>query len=229
MAFMIPDIQEFSTSEAAEYAPREDGEPSEAGWYARLSAPGYMDCTEWSGPFASEEEALADLVETFGLCERCKEEDAPESPLCDDCVSELGIPEGWSVSAWSDLTNHRAITCNACAYTVEYHALGEVIPDAAREKMRLPSHTLTLTPEEESALSWISARYESARVLYDGMIRQECSDIDCHLHPHTFAIPERVAWSYQDALEEEDGNQVVPPCAGGTLAEKLLTFLEAIV
>ena len=26
----------------------------------------------------------------------------------------------------------------------------------------------------------------------------------------TGIIPERVAWSYQDALEEEDGNQAVP-------------------
>ena len=27
------------------------------GWYARLSAPGYLDCTDWSGPFDSEKEA----------------------------------------------------------------------------------------------------------------------------------------------------------------------------
>ena len=27
------------------------------GWFARLSAPGYMDCTEYSGPFATEQEA----------------------------------------------------------------------------------------------------------------------------------------------------------------------------
>ena len=34
------------------------------GWYSRLSASGYMDCTEWSGPFETEEQAAADLVET---------------------------------------------------------------------------------------------------------------------------------------------------------------------
>jgi hypothetical protein len=28
-----------------------------AGWYGRLSAPGYLDCTDWSGPYSSEEEA----------------------------------------------------------------------------------------------------------------------------------------------------------------------------
>lgn len=36
------------------------------GWFARLSAPGYMDCTEWQGPYETEAEALADLAETFG-------------------------------------------------------------------------------------------------------------------------------------------------------------------
>ncbi len=37
------------------------------GWYCRLSAPGYLDSTEWSGPFESEEEAMASLVDTFDL------------------------------------------------------------------------------------------------------------------------------------------------------------------
>lgn len=36
------------------------------GWFARLSAPGYMDCTEWSGPFATEEEAREHLIEMYG-------------------------------------------------------------------------------------------------------------------------------------------------------------------
>ena len=29
-----------------------------SGWWSRLSASGYLDCTEWSGPFRSEDEAL---------------------------------------------------------------------------------------------------------------------------------------------------------------------------
>ncbi len=36
------------------------------GWFARLSAPGYMDCTDWSGPFPSEAAALAHLEEMYG-------------------------------------------------------------------------------------------------------------------------------------------------------------------
>ena len=30
----------------------------EHGWYARLSAPGYMDATDWMGPYKSERAAL---------------------------------------------------------------------------------------------------------------------------------------------------------------------------
>lgn len=37
----------------------------QSGWYARLSAPGYMDCTDWGGPFETEQEALEYLTETY--------------------------------------------------------------------------------------------------------------------------------------------------------------------
>lgn len=36
------------------------------GWFARLSAPGYLDATEWSGPFRSERAALRFLREMYG-------------------------------------------------------------------------------------------------------------------------------------------------------------------
>lgn len=35
------------------------------GWFCRLSAPGYMDCTDWSGPYESEEEAAQELLSMF--------------------------------------------------------------------------------------------------------------------------------------------------------------------
>ena len=34
------------------------------GWYSRLSAPGYLDCTDWSGPFTTEQEALENCALT---------------------------------------------------------------------------------------------------------------------------------------------------------------------
>jgi len=38
----------------------------EEGWFTRLSAPGYMDATDWMGPFETEEEAMAELEDMFG-------------------------------------------------------------------------------------------------------------------------------------------------------------------
>ena len=35
------------------------------GWFHRLSAPGYMDCTEWSGPYESEAAAMEALDEMY--------------------------------------------------------------------------------------------------------------------------------------------------------------------
>jgi hypothetical protein len=41
------------------------GNEENPGFYARLSAPGYMDCTDWSGPFETEEEAVAELIKLY--------------------------------------------------------------------------------------------------------------------------------------------------------------------
>lgn len=35
------------------------------GWFARLSASGYLDCTDWEGPFDSESAALESLCDTY--------------------------------------------------------------------------------------------------------------------------------------------------------------------
>jgi hypothetical protein len=35
------------------------------GWLVRLSAPGYMDCTDWMGPFETEEEAVQAIVDAY--------------------------------------------------------------------------------------------------------------------------------------------------------------------
>lgn len=69
MAFMRPTATYFTQHEAAEYTRTEcdDREPEDfsAGWYGRLSAPGYMDCTDWDGPYSCEAEALHAVMETF--------------------------------------------------------------------------------------------------------------------------------------------------------------------
>jgi hypothetical protein len=50
---------------------------------ARLSAPGYMDSTEWT-VFDTEEEAKQYLCEAFDLCELCGE-DSPDAEVCETC------------------------------------------------------------------------------------------------------------------------------------------------
>lgn len=36
------------------------------GWYHRLSAPGYLDCTDWTGPFQFRADAEEDCVAVYG-------------------------------------------------------------------------------------------------------------------------------------------------------------------
>ncbi len=95
-------------------------------------------------------------------------------------------------------------------------------------------YKLTLTKAENAALGWAANRYESARVLFDGMRAESCEgmsdtcDTDCD-HAVTFAVSEPLAWEYRDALEAEDGSPIVPPCIGGNLAEKLVILWNRIV
>lgn len=37
------------------------------GFFCRLSAPGYMDCTDWIGPFDTEAEAEEELAKDYDL------------------------------------------------------------------------------------------------------------------------------------------------------------------
>ena len=57
-----PDLEDFT-----DYIEGGDPESFEqvSGWFARLSAPGYMDATDWSGPFDTIEEARKHIEDTF--------------------------------------------------------------------------------------------------------------------------------------------------------------------
>lgn len=68
MAHMKPVADYLTAEEATEYT-AEPGETAEAGWYGRLSAAGYMDCSEWSGPFKTEEQALNYVMEFYEVDE----------------------------------------------------------------------------------------------------------------------------------------------------------------
>jgi hypothetical protein len=54
----IDDDKEFSHGESYTVT-------CERGWFARLSANGYLDCTEWAGPFDSEEDAHNYIADTY--------------------------------------------------------------------------------------------------------------------------------------------------------------------
>lgn len=51
------------------------GFSTKTGFGARLSAPGYMDSTDWEGVFSTEEEALSSLLDTYSLCAKCYEDE----------------------------------------------------------------------------------------------------------------------------------------------------------
>lgn len=90
--FVIPaDLAEGTLSGVREYV---EGTPESVetreGWGARLSAPGYLDATDWT-LFQSEAEALDHLVEVFDVCPVCHaDEAAPDSTdgRCETCADE---------------------------------------------------------------------------------------------------------------------------------------------
>ena len=60
--------------------------------WARLSAPGYLDCTDWLGPCETMNEAKAAIVAAFGVCPCCGEDfnGAPDEAGCDCAKHETG-------------------------------------------------------------------------------------------------------------------------------------------
>jgi len=63
-SFLKPEA--FRLDESTEYALAESGLDLEPGAiYARLSASGFLDCTEWSGPFDTVEAAGRHLIDTY--------------------------------------------------------------------------------------------------------------------------------------------------------------------
>ncbi len=81
MAFMIP-VYEHGTFiratnehgesdlyplDCADLIPADHERENETGWFCRLSAPGYMDATEWTGPFETEQDAREHIESTYDV------------------------------------------------------------------------------------------------------------------------------------------------------------------
>ena len=60
--YFVPADVEFTLPDDTEITDRHEDK-----WFSRLSAPGYLDCTDWNGPFDTEKEALDYLVELYEL------------------------------------------------------------------------------------------------------------------------------------------------------------------
>ena len=89
-------------------------------------------------------------------------------------------------------------------------------------------YELELTYVEFRDLAWLSARYESARVLFDGkVLLTEATDDEEGTAIAVYSIPEHVAWQFVEACEREDGGFV--PCCAGTLGDKLIDILQTVV
>ncbi len=72
--FMVPTAEYLTAEEASEYLRNWDDEAfscepglQEAGWYSRLSAPGYMDCTGWDGPYPRAWRALKAVCRMYDV------------------------------------------------------------------------------------------------------------------------------------------------------------------
>lgn len=86
-------------------------------------------------------------------------------------------------------------------------------------------YRLTLSEGEYESLAYAAGRYESARVLYAAL-----DGDDTFAEGDTvFTLSEPDAWAYREALAEEDGDLIVPPLIGGSLAERLISLFESIV
>jgi len=69
------------------------------GYGARLSAPGYLDCTEWE-VFDTEQEACSYLADMAELCENCLGELNEDGECSEDCKGQGYMPNDSTRNPW---------------------------------------------------------------------------------------------------------------------------------
>ena len=70
----MPDAEDLEEYCEGEIQLDDEGKPdytAETGWYCRESAPGYLDCTDWCGPYDTEVEAISEYCDMHEICETC--------------------------------------------------------------------------------------------------------------------------------------------------------------
>jgi hypothetical protein len=120
MGFMVPEIVKGSDLLSLNLTARDLGidDLAEDKYYARLSAPGYLDATDWSGPYATHEEANEGICEEHDLCPTCHEEGYGDCATCDDEDTEYtnGLDDnGTAESTWClEPVEAPPVTCRLC-------------------------------------------------------------------------------------------------------------------
>lgn len=112
-----------------EGSPDEPGEAPEveSGWLWRLSAPGYMDCTDWCRA-DSREEAIRECLETFG-------------------TNDGGEPEEWEEELRAEIPFRLEVSCGNEAFTGDNRRaeIARILRDVAS---RLESGEPSITPRD---------------------------------------------------------------------------------
>jgi len=78
------DVRDYCEGEPFVYSTGDLDCERHEGWYARLSAPGYLDCTDWTGPHASESDALAALADLHDVCDKCWDQCYLDGDSCEE-------------------------------------------------------------------------------------------------------------------------------------------------
>ena len=90
------------------------------------------------------------------------------------------------------------------------------------------TYRVSLEEDEVRTLSWLGERYETAEILCSHM--ELCAVEEGGAYAQ-ITLPEHIAWDYETALREENGNpdQMLPTCVGVPLGDKLIALYLAIV
>lgn len=136
------------------------------GWFARLSAPGYLDCTDWIGPYDTEWEAECggDLDDHGPICAECGSD---YGDLTDrlDYVGDVGdYREG---GVWFNLADD---------WRYGYVSAVEICSIPEHSGAVWVSHYTTLTPEAETLEEALKDEHVREALRFCGMNGDDLAD-----------------------------------------------------
>lgn len=150
-----------------------------SGWFARLSAPGFVDCTDWRGPFYSRWEAKAEILRSYGVCPDCGVGLDDERPVCANCEADYGELTDRSDyrgdgdychgGVWFDLNGD---------WEHGYVKALEICPIPEHSEAFWLSHYATTTPESETVEEALEDKRVRDALRYCGMSPEDLKASD---------------------------------------------------